>query len=133
MHTITPMPTVHVTNYQQYINADDLTVGILDHIPADAVLPERLYISIAYMRVVKFVGRYKTNLNLSIKGRSYSFSFLHDNDHYYLAGRSLELNETSTTVVKDIHIRVFQQAFEAVVNKNIKQITKAIITAYEHK
>lgn len=129
--TVTSVPQVHITNYQQYINTDYLTAEVLSNIPADAELPEHIYASIAYMRVVRFIGRYKTNLSLNIKGRTYSFTLLHDNDNAYHASKAVDLNAFgSGQEAKDIAIRVFQQAFEAVVNRNIKQITKAITTAY---
>lgn len=134
--TTATVPTVHITNYQQYIAPAILTQGIYDHLPQDENLPQHLHASIAYLQVVRFIGRYKTKLSLNIIGRTYSFTLLHDNAYYYNASKAIYLNDFGGTLQKpdyekkDAIMRLFQQAFVDVVNKNIKQITKAITTAY---
>lgn len=134
MQTTTQMPTIHITNYQQYINADYLADRILDHIPADAMLPENIYASIAYIMVDVKAAIYTTALVLSIKGKAYRFKLCHKDQAAYNAWvNGLELKSTRSQNDKDADIRLLQQAFEAVVNKNIKQITKAITCAYGNK
>lgn len=126
----TTMPQVHITNYQQYIDADYLIANVISSLPADQILPEHVYASIAYMQIVKSIGGFTTTLVLSIKGKSYRFKLTHNNTRLYLAQYGLDLNTyaDSATKAKDIH--QLNVAFEAVVEKNIKQITKAIVTAY---
>lgn len=127
------IPVVHVTNYQQYINADYLALNVNDRMPADSKLPENIYTSIAYMQVQRAKGVFNTTLCLNIKGRAYRFKLAHDVEAYYIAQVTIDYNTFSSSTAKDMQIRQLQQAFEAVVNKNIKQIVKAITTAYGHQ
>lgn len=130
MQTETPLPTIHVTNYQQYIDAPYLQQAIADYLPADAVLPETINVSIAYMQVHKKNNIYTTVLVLSILGKSYRFKHTHANPDYYAAQQGLDLNNYGSQVSKDDHMHVFNTAFYGVVLNTIGQIVKAITTAY---
>lgn len=83
------------------------------------------------MQVQRQGGIFKTTLVLSIKGYAYRFALPHNEEPYYIAHVGLSCGTFTSPTAKDMQIRIYQQAFEAVVEKNIKQITKAIITAYE--
>jgi hypothetical protein len=128
------LPTIVVTNYQQYINPDFLTQGIADTIPEemDAVLPEYLYVSIAYMDIKKARARaempvYVTNLVLSIKGVSHSYKLMHSNTDLYLAKAGLDVNQYANQATKDAHIKLMQQAFETLVFMRVDRITEDVI------
>jgi len=126
----THRPAVHVTNYQQYINAGILTEAILERIPNVTELPETLYVSIAYLQINRIRSVYETILCLNIKGRAYRFKAAHDIAAYYTAIVALSYNVYSNQAAKDTDIRSLQLAFEAVVQKNIKRIVNAITAAY---
>jgi len=126
----TTMPIIHITNYQQHIDAAILQQLIADSLPEDVQWPEAINISIAYMQVQKKYSVYTTTLALSILGKAYRLKLHHDNESFYLAQYGLDLNNFSTSVAKDAYIRIFQQAFETVVYAKTTQIMKAIKFAY---
>lgn len=132
------LPAVHVTNYQQYITGDFLQQAIADTLPVamDAKLPENMHLSIAYIDIKKtsevcaFKTVYKTRLALSIKGKTYTYELQHGNDHLYLAHVGLQINQYSTAAAKDNHIKLLNQAFEAVVFMRAGKITQDLIANY---
>lgn len=131
MQTQTAIPVVHVTNYQLHINTDVLAQAITDRLqPCEALAGKALYVSVAYMQVQKVKSTFKTTLVLSIKGRSYRYYIMHDNEYFYLTQVALDQNSFTGAAAKDTHIRIYQHAFIQVVEKNIAQITKALVTAY---
>jgi len=129
MHATT-MPVINVTNYQQYIDAAPLQQLIADSLPDDVSWPDAINVSIAYMQVQKKHSVYITMVALSILGKAYRLTLHHDNEYFYLAQYGLDLNNYSTQAVKDMHIRVFNQAFVEVINVKAAQIMKAIKFAY---
>lgn len=136
----TKAPAVVVTNYQQYINADFLQDAIANELDIQtevgAVLPAMLHVSIAYIDIVKqpkSQGVYKTILALSIKGVTYRYHLPHDNEHLYLAKKGLDLNQYSTHVARDIHIRLLNQAFEGVVFMRAGKIANDLIENFKIK
>src|ERR1044072_4885275 len=130
--TQTPMPTLHITNYQQNLDAGYLHHLIMHNLPTDTQLPSVINISIAYMQVTKKNGVYITTLALSILGQSYKVKLQHSNQEVYLAQYGLDLNTYTTATDKDAHVRIFQQAFNAIVYARVAQIIKALTTAYEN-
>lgn len=134
----TTLPNVYVTNYQQYVNADFLQQAIDKVIPVYMELPMAgsLYISIAYIDINKiskagtWKATYKTRLALSIKGKTYTYELQHGNDHLYLAHVGLQINQYSTAAAKDNHIKLLNQAFEAVVFMRAGKITQDLIANY---
>jgi hypothetical protein len=136
--SLTTLPNVHVTNYQQYVNAVFLQQAIVDTIPVvmDAQLPENLYISIAYIDIKVISGAnatFATKLVLNIKGKSYSYKLRHNNTDLYLAHVGLQTNQYSTTAAKGNHIKLLNQAFEAVVFMRAGAITDDLIANYTNK
>ena len=128
-------PTIVVTNYQQYIHFGFLADAIANNIDPDmgAVLPDNLYVSIAYLDIKKARARgekpvYITNLVLSIKGVSHAYKLIHNNTDLYLAKKGLDLNQYADHITKDMHIRLLQHAFEGVVFMRASSITNDIIT-----
>jgi len=123
------LPQVHVTNYQQYINADYLSDAIAGRLPG-ADMPENVYASIAYMQVGQKSGGWYTVLVLSIMGKSYRYELLHDHNSYYTAQVNFDLNNFNN-LHKDTCILLFNTAFEEVVLARINKIVKDILKAYK--
>lgn len=124
------LPILHVTNYQQYIDASYMHQIVMDNLPQDTHWPEAINISIAYMQIVKKAGAFITTLALSILGKTYKVKTTHANADFYLAQYGLDLNTYANQGTKDNHIRLFQQAFQGVVYNKKTQIIKALKCAY---
>jgi len=132
MYTET-MPTVHITNYQQYIDSGFLFAAIADNLPNDVHWPGIINISIAYMQVTKKINVYTTTLALSILGKAYKFKLQHSNSAFYFAQYNLDVSSYASLEQRDYDICMYRRAFEQVVNRNLKQIIKAITCAYANK
>lgn len=133
--SLTALPNVHVTNYQQYITGDFLQDAIADTLPVamDGKLPENLYVSIAYINVTVISGAnatYNTVLVLNIKGKSYTYKLRHNKTDLYLANVGLQANQYSTAAAKDNHIKLLNQAFETLVFMRAEKITDDLIANY---
>lgn len=143
MQTNNILPQVHVTNYQQYINADFLAEGIANMLNQSSFgepdydltgFPENMYISIAYIDVLKQGKKseraYKTILAVNIQGKAHRYELLHNDEHIYLAMIGLTMNNYGTNISKDQHIRLLQQAFETLVFMRIEKIIEDLIKSY---
>lgn len=123
------LPTLHVTNYQQYIDASPLHTIVMDNLNPEANWPDTVNISIAYMHTTKKGLTYITTLALSILGKAYKISVSADKI-IYDAQRGLDLNLYAERAGKDHDIKTTQNAFNALVANKKQQIIKAITCAY---
>lgn len=123
------MPQVHVTNYQQYIDATYLHTIITDNLPSGIPWPENINVSIAYMDVKKKGVLLYGTIALSILGKAYKISMPVD-EHAYLAKYGLDLNTYANNSTKDNHRSIFQRTFDGIVANKKQQIIKAITCAY---
>lgn len=143
MQTNNTIPQVHVTNYQQYINANFLAEGIANTLNQSHFgepdydltdFPENMHINIAYVDVLKQGKRseriYKTVLAVNIQGTPHMYELLHNDEDIYFAMIGLTINDYITRISKDMHISLLQQAFETLVFMRIEKIVEDLIKSY---
>src|ERR1700752_4736646 len=110
----TTAPKVHITNYQQYIDAHILQQLINDNLPRDVNWPLHVNVSIAYMDVKKKGVILYGTIALSILGKTYKVSAPVEQEAY-LAKYGLDLGVYFNQDLKDSHIHILQNTFAGII------------------
>jgi len=132
--------TVHVTNYQQHIDASFLVEQLVSDVAdyADA-LSEAMYASIAYFTINKTYDiriPYEAKLAISIKGKTYTYKLANNQRHIYEAFIHLQVNQYAYDTgmeLKDAHIKIVQAEFERLVFMRSHKIGTDLLNAYNIK
>jgi len=125
--------TVHVTNYQQHLDANPLLAYILENIPegvADSIT-DAMHASIAYVTVNKVRDPRKlheTVLALSIVGKTYRYKYMHGVKELYDAAGAIAAGKASNTQIK-----AMQDTFETLVFLRGDKIVADLLKAYNIK
>lgn len=130
--------TVHVTNYQQHIDASFLVEQLVSDVAdyADA-MQEALYASVAYFTIKKthdMRSLYEAKLAISIKGKTYTYKLANNQRHVYEAFCELSANQyRGNNELKDAHIKIVQAQFERLVFMRSHKIATDLLNAYNIK
>lgn len=134
----TKTPVVHVTNYQKNIDGDYLKAAITNLL-SDGDLQlwadqeKDIYVSIAYFTVNHGSGynSYVNVLTLSMAGKSYTYKLQHNNEAIYDANKAIIENNFDSSEQQDEYVRLFESAFEAVIEAKIETIVLNLVATAE--